>query len=156
MLHSPLILIHLQLIILKIWCEGYKVWISSSSFLKPPVTTSPLAAPYILSLWFYILLDLGRFISLLIIYKVGRTPWTGDQPVARPLPTHRTTQTQNKRTQTSMSRVGFEPTTLVWSTNILLSALLSNTLNPFSSLNARDQVSHPYNTAATPVDNSEP
>jgi hypothetical protein len=29
---------------------------------------------------------------------VGRTPWTGDQPVARPLPTHRTTRTQNKRT----------------------------------------------------------
>jgi hypothetical protein len=32
----------------------------------------------------------------------GRTPWTGDQPVARPLPTHRTTQTQNKGKQTSM------------------------------------------------------
>jgi hypothetical protein len=25
--------------------------------------------------------------------------WTGDQPVAKPLPTHRTTQTQNKRSQ---------------------------------------------------------
>jgi hypothetical protein len=35
----------------------------------------------------------------------------GDQPVARPLPTHKTTQTQNKRTQTSMLRVGFEATT---------------------------------------------
>jgi hypothetical protein len=44
------------------------------------------------------------------LYTVGRTPWTGDQPVARPLPTHRTTQTQNKRTQTSMPRVGSEPT----------------------------------------------
>jgi hypothetical protein len=32
------------------------------------------------------------------------------QPVARSLPTHRTTQTQNKRTQTSMPQVGFEPT----------------------------------------------
>jgi hypothetical protein len=40
----------------------------------------------------------------------SRTPWTGDQPVTRPLPIHRTTQTQNKRTQTSMSRVRFEPT----------------------------------------------
>jgi hypothetical protein len=39
-----------------------------------------------------------------------RTHWTGDQPVVRPLPTHITTQTENKRTQTSMSRVGFEPT----------------------------------------------
>jgi hypothetical protein len=26
----------------------------------------------------------------------GRTPWTSDQLVARPLSTHRTTQTQNK------------------------------------------------------------
>jgi hypothetical protein len=34
----------------------------------------------------------------------------GDQPAAGPLPAHRTTQTQNKRTQTSMPRVGFEPT----------------------------------------------
>jgi hypothetical protein len=40
--------------------------------------------------------------SFLILYTVGRTPWTGDQPVARPLPTHRTTQTQ-KLTQTSIA-----------------------------------------------------
>jgi hypothetical protein len=48
------------------------------------------------------------FFSFLILYTVGRTPWTGDQPVERPLPIHRTTQTQNKSTQTSMPRVGFE------------------------------------------------
>jgi hypothetical protein len=30
-------------------------------------------------------------------YTDGRTPWTSDQPVARPLPTHRT-QTHNKST----------------------------------------------------------
>jgi hypothetical protein len=45
----------------------------------------------------------------------GRTPWTSDQLVARPLPKHRTTQTQNKHIhthQTSMPCVGFEPTTL--------------------------------------------
>jgi hypothetical protein len=35
-------------------------------------------------------------------YTVGRTPWTGDQPVARLLTTHRTTKKQNKRIQTSM------------------------------------------------------
>jgi hypothetical protein len=56
------------------------------------------------------LVDLGRFFSFLILYTVGRTPWTGDQPVARPLPTHRTIQTQNKRKQTSVPRVVFEPT----------------------------------------------
>jgi hypothetical protein len=34
----------------------------------------------------------------------------GDQPVAMPLAANRTAQTQNKRTQTSMPRMGFEPT----------------------------------------------
>jgi hypothetical protein len=54
------------------------------------------------------------------IYTVGRTPWMGDEPVARPLPTHGTTQTQNKRTQTSMRLVGFKPTIPVfeWATVI--------------------------------------
>jgi hypothetical protein len=54
--------------------------------------------------------NLGLFFSFLILYTVGRTPWTRDHPVAKPLPTHRTTQTQSKRTQTSMPRVGLEPT----------------------------------------------
>jgi hypothetical protein len=58
--------------------------------------------------------DLGLFFSFLILYTVGRTPWTGDQPVARPLPTHRPTQIQNKRTQTCMYGVGFEPTVPVF------------------------------------------
>jgi hypothetical protein len=40
--------------------------------------------------------------QFLIFYAVGGTPWTGDQPVARPLPVHRTTQTQNKRTHHSV------------------------------------------------------
>jgi hypothetical protein len=48
--------------------------------------------------------------SVLNLFTVGRTPWTGDQPVAGQLPTHRTTQTQNKHTQTFMPRVEFEPT----------------------------------------------
>jgi hypothetical protein len=43
-------------------------------------------------------------------YADSRTPWTSDQPVARPLPTNRATQTQNKRTQTLMPWVGFEST----------------------------------------------
>jgi hypothetical protein len=54
--------------------------------------------------------NLVRFFSFLIFYTVGRTPWPGDEPVARPLPAHRTTQTQNKPTQTSMPQVEFEPT----------------------------------------------
>jgi hypothetical protein len=39
----------------------------------------------VILLWLYSpLLDLGRFFSFLILYIVGRTPWTGDQSVARP------------------------------------------------------------------------
>jgi hypothetical protein len=56
------------------------------------------------------LVDLGHFFSFLILHTVGRTPWTVDQAVARPLPIHRTTQTQNKCTQTSIPRVEIEPT----------------------------------------------
>jgi hypothetical protein len=33
---------------------------------------------------------LADFFSFSILYAVGTTPWMGDQPVARPLPTHRT------------------------------------------------------------------
>jgi hypothetical protein len=53
---------------------------------------------------------LWRLFHFLNLYTDGRTPWTADQPVARPLPTHRVTQTKNKCTQTSMPRVRFEPT----------------------------------------------
>jgi hypothetical protein len=45
------------------------------------------------------LLDLDRFFSFLILHTVRKTPWRGDQPVARPLLTHRTTETRKKRTQ---------------------------------------------------------
>jgi hypothetical protein len=38
------------------------------------------------------LLGLGRFFSFLVLYTVGRAHWTGDQPVARTLPAHITTQ----------------------------------------------------------------
>jgi hypothetical protein len=38
----------------------------------------------------------------------------GNKPVLRPLPIHRTTQTQNRRTQISMPEEGFEPMTPVF------------------------------------------
>jgi hypothetical protein len=58
-----------------------------------------------------LLLGSGLLFSFIILFTDHRTPWTSDQPVARPLPTHRTIQTQNKRIhkETSMPRVGFEP-----------------------------------------------
>jgi hypothetical protein len=39
----------------------------------------------------------GPLFSSLIFFTEGRTPWRSDQLVARPLPKHRKTQTQNKR-----------------------------------------------------------
>jgi hypothetical protein len=55
-------------------------------------------------------LDLGGFFSFLIFYTVDRTSWLRVQPVTRPLPAHRTAQTQNKCKKTLMPRVGLEPT----------------------------------------------
>jgi hypothetical protein len=46
-------------------------------------------------LWLYCpFVGPGRFFSFLAVYTVGVAPWTGDDPVARPLPTHRSTQTE--------------------------------------------------------------
>jgi hypothetical protein len=59
--------------------------------------------------------------QFLNLYTVGRTSW--DQPVSRPLPTHRTTQTQSKRTQTSMPRLEFEPMIPVFERMITVDAL---------------------------------
>jgi hypothetical protein len=41
-------------------------------------------------------------------YTDGRTPWTRDHPVARPLPTHRRTQRINANAHYAL--VGLEPT----------------------------------------------
>jgi hypothetical protein len=48
--------------------------------------------------------------QFLDFYTVGSIPWTGDQPVTKPLPAHTIVQTQNKHTQTSIPWVEFEPT----------------------------------------------
>jgi hypothetical protein len=71
----------------------------------PPCVSATYLFMALQPLW-----TLAAFFQSLNLYTVGRTPWTGDQPVARPLPTHTTKQTQNKRIQTSMPAVGFEPT----------------------------------------------
>jgi hypothetical protein len=70
---------------------------------------------------------IGCFFSFLIIYTGSRTPWTGDQPVARPLSTHRTTQTQNTYTQTFMLQVGFEPTIPVFERAKIVHATVTGT-----------------------------
>jgi hypothetical protein len=90
---------------------------ASSDYLpvSVPVNTGWKIAclPIYLSIYLRIynpLLDHGHFFSFLTFFKVGRTPWRGDQPLAWPLPAYRTAQTQNKHTQTSILEVGFELT----------------------------------------------
>jgi hypothetical protein len=70
-----------------------------------------------------LLLDLGPFFSFLILYTVGRTFSTGNQPVARQVPTYRTMQKQNKRTQSCMPQVGLEPMIPVFERAIRVHAL---------------------------------
>jgi hypothetical protein len=66
-------------------------------------------------LWLYSpFVESWPFFNFLMSYAVDRTSWTGDHPVARPLPAHRTAQTQNKHTQTFISLVEFETTIIVF------------------------------------------
>jgi hypothetical protein len=76
----------------------------------PPIYLIYLSIYLSIYLWFCSLCGPWPLFQFLNLYAVGRTPWTGNQAVARPLSAHRTTQIENKRTQTSMSRVRFEPT----------------------------------------------
>jgi hypothetical protein len=73
------------------------------------------SSKFFICLWLYSpVVGPWPLFQFLNLYTVGRTPWTGDQPVARPLPTRRTTQIQKKRKQTYMYWVGFEPTIPVY------------------------------------------
>jgi hypothetical protein len=59
-------------------------------------------------------LTFRRYFRFLVFYTVGRTTWTGDQPVKRPLSAHIRQHKEDKRTQTSMPQVGFELTVSVF------------------------------------------
>jgi hypothetical protein len=69
-------------------------------------------ALYLFYIFFFLLLPLAPTLehradlSVSWSFTDGRTPWTGDQLIARPLPKHRTTRTH----QTSMPWMGFELT----------------------------------------------
>jgi hypothetical protein len=61
-----------------------------------------------LSLWLDKLCRPWPPFHILIPYTVSRTPWTWDQPVARPLTLHENTNLE--QTYTCKTWVGFEPT----------------------------------------------
>jgi hypothetical protein len=65
----------------------------------------------------YLSMGLQPFVEPWLVLFLDRLlcrydPLEGDQTVARPLPAHKTAQTQNKRTQ--IPQVGFEPTILLF------------------------------------------
>jgi hypothetical protein len=70
-------------------------------FRSPVIVLSIYLSIY-LSMALQPFIGIWPLFQFLELYTVGRTPWTGDQPVTMPLPTYRITQTQNKRTQTSI------------------------------------------------------
>jgi hypothetical protein len=71
-----------------------------------------------------LLLDLGCFFSFLIFYTVGRTPLDGGSAHRKAATyTHRTARTENKRTQTSMPQVGFDPMITVFERAKIIHAL---------------------------------
>jgi hypothetical protein len=76
----------------------------SNKFYNKIISLNSYLTMALQSLWTLTALSVSQF-----IYS-RKIPWTGDQTVARPLPRRRTTQTQNKRRQTCMPRVGFELT----------------------------------------------
>jgi hypothetical protein len=76
--------------IVHISCYIYSTQSRKSNHIRSSKAIHPLVGPWPL-LQFHNLFDTG-----------GRTPWASDQPVARSLPTCGSTQTQNKRTETSM------------------------------------------------------
>jgi hypothetical protein len=72
--------------------------ISNLLFTNNPIIRQQISPP-LLPLW-----SIGLITQFFDHFTDGRTSWTGDQVVARPLPKHKTTQTQkNAHThQTSM------------------------------------------------------
>jgi hypothetical protein len=77
-------------------------WVPSDSQIMQHAADQKIKFPWPLSktvhntysLWLNSPLRLDHLFSFLMLYAVGRTLWMGDQPVARPLPTHRKTQTE--------------------------------------------------------------
>jgi hypothetical protein len=62
-----------------------------------------------ISLWLYTPCGPWPLFQFINLYTVGRTPWTGISP-SQGRYLDRTAQTQDKRTQTPMPQLGFEPT----------------------------------------------
>jgi hypothetical protein len=98
----------------------YKIWLLSDTlFEKLSIQRLKyIKLNYILlSLLLYSpLLGLGHFYSFSFPYTLRKNPWKENQPVARPLPTRRTTQIHSKHKHTSMLQTVLEFTTSsVWS-----------------------------------------
>jgi hypothetical protein len=75
-----------------IFCNSSSCFICVTLISLTSVSTNKcIQTLHIIHLWLHSpFLGPWPLFSFLIFYTIGMTPWTGDQPVARPLPTHRT------------------------------------------------------------------
>jgi hypothetical protein len=78
------------------FCRKWKIYEVRNLHSSPCV---PITDNFLFFLFAPTLEPRADFSVSLIIFTDGRTPWTGDQLVTRPLPKHRTKQAQNKRIQ---------------------------------------------------------
>jgi hypothetical protein len=79
------------------------VQLKGKAFDHPVLTTYNICGSKVFSLY------LGRLFGFLILFRVGKTPWKGDQ-----LRTPRTTQTKNRNTLRATLRVEIQPTFLAF------------------------------------------
>jgi hypothetical protein len=98
----------------RMWYDPYNVatsgfdsgtWNIYTTELRSCAKPWPATSPTSFFFFFFngytaLLLGPDLLFSFVILFTDGRTPWTSDQPDARPLPAHMTTQTQNKRAHT--------------------------------------------------------
>jgi hypothetical protein len=81
-------------------CQGIDHWsLECKCSLQTRRRIEPSFIHSFIHVWLYSpMLDLGRLFSFSVFYTVDRSPWTGDQPIGRPLPTRRTAETEKMHT----------------------------------------------------------
>jgi hypothetical protein len=98
--------------------DDWRIKLASHLYLLPILTMPVKFSIYLSFLSIHPSIHLGHYspfvglwplFSFLVFYTVSKTRM-GNQPIARRLPTHRATLTQNKRTQRSVPQMGFEHT----------------------------------------------
>jgi hypothetical protein len=93
------------------WTVNQHLLLNTAKFHTPIINSRPERKfLYLSSIYLCLYSPYGPWplFQFLNLYAISRTPWMGDQPIARRY-LHTEQHKQNKRAETSMPRVGFEP-----------------------------------------------